>query len=214
MLNYLGKLGWSLDDKTEYLELPEMIANFSLERVNESPASFDPDKLFWLAGEYMMKLSVAEKVDGSLPFLRRAGLIGDTIDDSTRAKLTAVATYAAERIKLFTDMTQYAGPILRKDPDYDPKAVVDKLKKPGVADRLQEFHSILAKLEPFDATTVKNSFTTFAESHAIKPKDLDGPLRIAVTGVAVGFGLHETMILLGREESLRRIELGIHQAKI
>ncbi len=212
VLNYLGKLGWSLDDKSEYLELPDMIANFSLERVNESPASFDPDKLYWLAGEYMQKRSVAEKVEGSLPFLRRAGLIGDTIDDSTREKLTAVATYAAERIKLFTDMIQYAGPILRTNPEYDPKAVADKLKKPGVAARLQEFHTTLAALEPFDAATVKNSFTAFADSHAIKPKDLDGPLRIAVTGVAVGFGLHETMILLGRDETLRRIQLGIHQA--
>ena len=53
LINYLGRLGWSLDDKTEFMTLEEMIANFSLDRVNDSPASFDPDKLYWLAGEYM-----------------------------------------------------------------------------------------------------------------------------------------------------------------
>jgi len=50
IINYLGRLGWSLDDKTEFMTRTEMIANFSLERVNDSPASFDPDKLYWLAG--------------------------------------------------------------------------------------------------------------------------------------------------------------------
>jgi nondiscriminating glutamyl-tRNA synthetase len=207
VLNYLGKLGWSLDDKTEYIPLPEMIAHFKLENVNESPASFDPDKLYWLAGEYMAKLSPVEKVAGCLPFLRKAGLVSETIDEETQAKLYAVATYAGDRIKLFTDMIQYASPILKTDPDYDPKALTEKLQKPGIAERLREYATVLKALEPFDATSIKESFTAFATAHNIKPKDLDAPLRVAVTGVTVGFGLHETMLLLGHDEVLRRLEL-------
>jgi nondiscriminating glutamyl-tRNA synthetase len=206
VMNYLGKLGWSLDDKTEYIELPEMIANFSLERVNESPASFDPDKLYWLAGEYMVRLPIEQKLEGSLPFLRRAGLIGETIDDATRAKLRAVLEYAAERIKIFADVIHYAGPILQHNPSYDLKLVEDKLKKPGVADRLRSFSEVVKTLEPFDTATVKASFMSFAEQHGVKPKDLDAPLRVAVTGLSVGFGLHETLVLLGREETIRRID--------
>ncbi|MGL6076295.1 MAG: glutamate--tRNA ligase [Fimbriiglobus sp.] len=207
VLNYLGKLGWSLDDKTEVIPLPDMIANFSLESVNESPASFDPDKLYWLAGEYMGKLPLKEKVDGCLPFLVRAGLIpSEAIEPAVRVKLEAVAQLAGDRIKLFTDMIQYAGPILRQDPDYDMKAVADKLKKPGIAERLAAYAETLKSL-PFDGESIKASFGNFASAHNIKPKDLDSPLRVAITGVTVGFGLQDTMMLLGRDEVLRRLEL-------
>ena len=207
VLNYLGKLGWSLDGHTEVMPLADMVANFDLSAVTESPASFDPDKLYWMAGEYMAKLPMADKIAGSLPFLRRAGLIGDTIDEATRAKLEAVFVAAGDRIKLFTDMIQYAAPILRTDPKYDAKAVTERLKKPGVADRLRQYGAVLATLEPFDAVTVKGSFTDFAAAQGVKPKELDAPLRVAVTGNAVGFALHDTMALLGRDEVLRRLDL-------
>src|SRR4029079_18565411 len=64
IVNYLGRLGWSLDDKTEYIPLPEMTANVALERVLSGPASFDPVKLDWLAGEYMKELPLDQRVDG------------------------------------------------------------------------------------------------------------------------------------------------------
>jgi len=207
VLNYLGKLGWSLDGHTEVMPLADMVANFSLETVTESPASFDPDKLYWMAGEYMAKLPMAEKIDGCLPFLRRAGLVGETVDDATRAKLEAVFVAAGDRVKLFTDMIQYAGPILRADPKYDAKAVAGRLRKPGVAERLSQYGAVLATLDPFDAVTVKESFTAFAAAQGVKPKELDAPLRVAVTGDAVGFALHDTMVLLGRDEVLRRLDL-------
>ena len=61
LVNYFGRLGWSLDDKTEIIPLDMMIANFGLDRVNDSPASFDPEKLLWLAGEYMRSPAAGRK---------------------------------------------------------------------------------------------------------------------------------------------------------
>ena len=80
LINYLCRLGWSLDDKTEFMTLPEMIANFSLERVNQSPASFDPEKCYWIAGEHMKKLSLEDKITGCVPFLVRAKLVTEPLD--------------------------------------------------------------------------------------------------------------------------------------
>ena len=77
IINYLGRLGWSLDDKTEFIPLDRMIANFALERVNSSPASFDPEKLFWLAGEHMKRLPLQEKVTGCLRSSSRAKYVTD-----------------------------------------------------------------------------------------------------------------------------------------
>ena len=75
LINYFGRLGWSLDDKTEIMPLETMIANFGLDRVNDSPASFDPEKLHWVAGEYMRMAPVERKVEGVIPILQRAGLL-------------------------------------------------------------------------------------------------------------------------------------------
>src|SRR5262249_28414928 len=75
LVNYLGRLGWSLDDKSEIIPLQQMIANFSLDRVNNAPGNFDPAKLYWLAGEYMRMLPGPDKIEGVIPFLKRAKLI-------------------------------------------------------------------------------------------------------------------------------------------
>ena len=72
LINYLGRLGWSMDDHSEIIPLRTMVDNFGLDRVNSSPASFDPDKLYWVAGEYMKQMPLREKVAGCLPLDRRA----------------------------------------------------------------------------------------------------------------------------------------------
>ena len=175
VVNYLGRLGWSMDDHTEYLTLDDLVRNFTLDRVTESPAGFDPDKLYWLAGEHMNRLPVADKVEGGLPFLRRAGLVGDAVDAGTRATLEAVAGAAAERIKLFSDFIPYAGPFLGDLPEYDPKAVAGTLRKPGVADRLRAFGPVLGAVEPFTPAALGAALHQFTADRGLKAKDLDGP---------------------------------------
>ncbi len=75
LINYFGRLGWSLDDKTEIMSLETMVANFGFDRVNIAPASFDPAKLLWVAGEYMKAAQLERKVDGVIPILQRANLL-------------------------------------------------------------------------------------------------------------------------------------------
>ncbi|MFX6119262.1 glutamate--tRNA ligase family protein, partial [Acinetobacter baumannii] len=72
ILNYLVLLGWSLDDKTEDFDRAAMIRDFSLERVNKAPASFDPKKLSAFQDRYMQRLPVADKVARTLPYLQKA----------------------------------------------------------------------------------------------------------------------------------------------
>ena len=73
IINYLVLLGWSLDDKTEFLTRQQMIENFSLGRVNPGPASFDPVKLVAFQAHYMNELPLAEKVAKRSRFFRRPG---------------------------------------------------------------------------------------------------------------------------------------------
>jgi len=211
LINYLGRLGWSLDDKTEFMTLADMIANFSLERVNDSPASFDPDKLYWLAGEHMKLLPTDQRIAGCLPFLVKGKLVAEPLDAGTRERLTRVVEAMGDRLKLFSDILLYAPPFLKADPEYDPEAVESVLKKPGNADLLRGVADALAACEPFDAATTEKALVELATSRGVKPGPLNQPIRVAVTGVARGPGVFETLAIFGKAEVLRRINLAVQK---
>jgi len=206
LVNYFGRLGWSLDDKTEIIPLDMMIANFSLERVNDSPASFDPEKLLWLAGEYMRMLPIEEKVAGVLPFLQRAGLVAANVDDSTRGRVRQVMEACGDRIKIFSDVFQY-GAFFFRDPIYDAKAVDKRLRQGRAPEILGQVRELLAGIEPFTSAVLEGQIKTFCEGQQIKIGDMNHILRVATTGVTIGPGVFECLAILGREETLRRMDI-------
>ena len=202
LINYFGRLGWSLDDKTEIIDRPTMIANFSLDRVNDSPASFDPEKLAWVAGEYMKAASTERKIEGVLPVLRRAGLIGESPE---LAKVRRVIEACGDRLKIFSDILQY-GAFFFRDPEYDPKAIKQRLQKEGMPALVGEAARVLADTEPFEPAALEAKMKALCEAKGTKFGDLNHALRVATTGVMVGPGVFECLSILGKAESLRRIE--------
>ncbi len=206
LINYFGRLGWSLDDRTEIIPLDEMIQKFGLDRVNESPASFDPEKLAWVAGEYMKTLPLDDRVVGALPFLERAGLVGA---DADRAKVRRVVEACGDRLRVFADVLPLAAPFFRADPVYDPKAVDKRLKKAGAADLLRDFAAVVETAEPFEPAALEEKLKAFCEGRGVGVGQLVHPLRVAATGTEVGFGLYEGLAILGRAETLRRIQTAL-----
>ncbi|MCI0683216.1 MAG: glutamate--tRNA ligase [Gemmataceae bacterium] len=204
LVNYFGRLGWSLDDKTEIMPLATMIENFSLERVNDSPASFDPDKLLWMAGEYMKQLPIDDKVAGVIPFLRRANLIGDEVDDALRRKIRKVIEACGDRLKVYSDVYLYAS-FLFRDPEYDPKAVKQRLHKDGIREHLTAFADVLKTIEPFEPAVLEEKLKEYCDARQFKLGDLNHALRVATTGVMVGVSVFDGLAILGRDETLRRI---------
>lgn len=202
LLNYFGRLGWSLDDKTEIIPLDEMIAKFGLDRVNDAPASFDPEKLAWVAGEYMKTLPLAERVAGVMPFLERAGLLAGSVAPE---KVQRLVEACGERLRIFSDILPLAAPFLRADPVYDLKAVEKRLKKPGAAELLRDFAAVLEAAEPFEAAALEEKLKAFCEQRGTGVGQLVHPLRVATTGSEVGFGLYDGLVILGKTETLRRI---------
>jgi glutamyl-tRNA synthetase len=202
LINYFGRLGWSLDDKTELIDQPTMIANFGLDRVNDSPASFDPEKLYWMAGEYLRAAPVERKVEGVLPVLRRAGLNAET------TKVRRVVEACGDRLKIFSDILQY-GAFFFRDPVYDPKAVKQRVQKEGIPALLREAAQVLAGAEPFEPAALEAKVKALCEAKGAKFGDLNHALRVATTGVMVGPGVFECLAILGKDEALRRIDAAL-----
>ncbi len=213
LVNYLLLLGWSLDDKTESFTRSEMIQAFSLDRVNKSAASFDPQKLAAFEERYMHALAPEAKAELATPYLQQAGLIGNPPSDQERRRVAAVTEAAADRIKVAGDVLSYTE--FFQDDDafpYDAKAVTKRLGARGATDYLEAFRSALETSESFDARDLESLAHDFVEAKNIAIGQIVHALRVAVTGKAVGFGLFDAMAILGRESCLARIDRARLQA--
>ncbi|MFM9024784.1 MAG: glutamate--tRNA ligase [Planctomycetaceae bacterium] len=204
--NYMALLGWSYDDKTEFFSRDELVRHFTLERINSSPASFDPKKLWAVQDHYMGRLSTAEKLDLMLPFLVRAGLVSDPPPAAAVATVRRVIEAAGDRLKVAGDILAYADFFLVDEPAMDEAAVAQRLGKPGVRGLLEAYAAALAGVEPFEPAALEAALKGVVEAAGVKVGDLVHAVRVAVTGKTVGPGLYDCLAILGRERSLARIE--------
>ncbi len=213
IVNYLLLLGWSLDDKTEMMTRDEMIANFSLERVNKAPASFDPKKLQAFQDRYMQQVPPKQKVPLVLPYLQRAGYVATPTPCEVGPKLTRIVEAASDRIKVAGDILNYSDFFT---PDeklvYDEAVFEKKLRTPEAIALLTKYAAMLREAEPFEPQPLEAATKDFVAAQGVVLSEIIHPLRIALTGKTVGLGLFDSLAILGREKSLHRIELTIERA--
>jgi glutamyl-tRNA synthetase len=195
--NYLALLGWGTGDDTTVLSTEELIERFSLQRVSRNPARFDEVKLRWLNGVYIRSLPVDELTRRLEAFTRHDGL-------------TDAARISQEKISTLADFWPLAGPLLDRPVD-DPKARERWLGKEGRA-TLAEVRTALAEAASFDEDGVAETLQALIERLGVKPREAYQPLRVAIAGTTVSPGIFESVALLGREETLGRIDRALSQA--
>jgi glutamyl-tRNA synthetase len=207
IVNYLLLLGWSLDDKTEDFSRDEMIRAFTLDRVVKSPASFDPQKLLAFQQRHMQRQPVKQKVAMVLPYLQRAGLVSEPPPCDVGPIVRQIVEAAGDRIKVSGDILQF-GDFFTDDDQltYDDAAFTKRLGKPEAVELLRRFRERLAVVEPFDAPTTEAAMQAFIADEEVAIGAIIHPLRVAVTGKSVGFGMFDTLAILGRERTLARID--------
>ena len=213
IINYLLLLGWSLDDKTEEFTRDEMIKHFSLERVNKSPASFDPQKLSAFQLRHMQQLPIKQKVAMVLPYLQKVGHVASPPACDTAPMLTKIVEAAGDRIKTAGDILEFDEFFVSDDAmPFDEKAFEKRVRKEGTPELLKSFRSKLAELERFDHETCEAALRSFIEANDIKIGDIIHALRVAVTGKGVGLGMFEALELLGKDRCLARIDRCLEHA--
>lgn len=207
LLNYLLLLGWSLDDRTETFTREEMIEHFSLERINRSAASFDPQKLLAFQERRMQALSVDARVARVLPFLERGGLVGAPSPDDQQTRIRQVVEAAGDRIKVAGDILGYPE-FFQADDEvaYDQNAFDEQVRRVGVEPLLRRFRDRLGTTAPFDADALDRAMHAFVETEGVPIAQIIHAVRVAVTGKAVGFGLFEGLAILGRDACVARID--------
>ncbi len=212
IINYLVLLGWSLDDKTEFMDLAMLVENFSLERVTKAPASFDPKKLWAFQDHYMQALPIKQRVATMLGYLQRAGLVPKPTPCEVGPKLTRIIEAAGDRLKVFGDILAYADFFFQDEISYDEKAFEKHLSKPESRALLAKFRDALAKVEPYDVPNLEKLLHDFVASEGIKTGDIIHAVRVATTGKPVGPGLYDCLEILGKETCLKRIDAALAKA--
>jgi len=175
ILNALARLGWSLDDRTEFLSLAEVAEHFTLDRIVKSPAGFDPDKLVSYQVHWIGQVPAAEKVEGCLPYLVRAGYLADDPDEQTRNRVEQLIAAMGDRLKVFSDILDYEEFFVTDEElEYEQKAVDKRLRKaPESVTLLRKFRQELETVEPFDSEMLDRKLHQFVEREAVKIGVLD-----------------------------------------
>jgi glutamyl-tRNA synthetase len=193
LVNFLALLGWSYDDKTTIMSRDELIHRFTLARVGASPATFDYEKLDWMNGMYLRAMSPEEYAGALVAYLRDQGY------DWTEERIRASVPLVQAKIERFDQFPEYAG-FLFQPVELEPAAL------DGGAPVVRAAADELRATEPFDAEHVEATLRALADRLGLKPRDAFAPIRIAVTGSKVSPGLFESIELLGRDETLKRLE--------
>ena len=203
MINYLARLGWSHGDQ-EIFSREEMIEHFSFESVHTSAAVFDADKLSWLNEHYIKSTPTQELAKHLEPHLVKTKVLQKDHGLSWQ-EIARVVPCLNERSKTLLEMAEKSAFFFKQQVEFDEKArnkfLTDEAK-PLIEKTITE----LAALESYSVENIESVFKKIVEEEGMKLGKLAQPVRVALTGATVSPGIYDVILLLGKEETLKRLK--------
>jgi glutamyl-tRNA synthetase len=206
LLNYLALLGWAIAEDRDVFTLEEMVAAFDLGRVNPNPARFDMKKAEAINAAHMRMLSLEQMTERVTPYLQQAGVLADPVPEQQRELLMRSMPLIHERINKLTDAAPMLGFLFVPQVAYDEADVAKVLDDSGL-EVVAAARAALAEVAEWTTEAIDEALrAALVEGLGLKPRNAFGPVRVAVTGRRVSPPLFESLELLGREESLARLD--------
>ena len=204
IVNYVALLGWNPGDEREFFTMDELIKAFSVDGMSKSPAIFDVNKLTWMNAEYVRRLTPEQFTEYALPYYEKAGVSAEHAD--------LLARILQQRTEVFTQIPEMLD-FIPQLPDYDVELFTNKKSKtnPEIAKHVLEIAiEALDALPAWEEQPIHDTLLGLAEKEGMKNGTMLWPVRIALAGKQVTpGGAIEIAILLGREESMRRLHTGL-----
>ncbi|BCW55013.1 glutamate--tRNA ligase [Arthrobacter sp. FX8] len=206
LLNYLSLLGWSLSADEDIFTVEQLVEHFDVHDVLANPARFDLKKAEAINGTHVRMLEPKVFRDRVAHYLREAGLVGEILTDREEEIVTEAAPLIQERITLLGEAPDMLAFLFKADDAID---IADDARKGLPANLPEVLDAAIAALEPVAEWTPDNIQAALkqalVEDMGIKPRLAFGPVRTAVSGRRVSPPLFESMVILGKESSLRRL---------
>ncbi|MFF2188706.1 glutamate--tRNA ligase [Streptomyces sp. NPDC058155] len=204
LLNYLSLLGWSFSADQDVFSRAEMVGAFEITDVNANPARFDLKKAEAINADHIRQLDVKTFMEACAPWLR-APYANWAPEDFDQAAFEAIAPYAQTRVTVLSDITANVDFLFLAEPVEDEASWAKAMKGDPLA-LLTTARAKLADADWSSAESLKNAVLEAGEAHGLKLGKAQAPVRVAVTGRTVGLPLFESLEILGKERTLRRID--------
>ncbi len=205
IVNYVALLGWNPGNDLEFFTLDDLTHQFSMDRINKSSAAFSFDKLLWLNGEHIRALSEAQFHKIAQPYYP------ESISQVDRRKISHLIQVRLEKLTDIPEMIDF----LVHLPEYDVSLFAHEKSKSTLQSSLKVLHDVLPLLEDIEVWDNSHIFETlkaYANQGGLKVGTVMWPIRTAISGLeSTPGGATELADLLGKTETMRRIELGISQ---
>ena len=202
VINYLMLLGWSPGGNQEKIDLASAVKKFSIKKINKAAAIFSMDKLKWLNGQYIKEMPAGKLTDLVIPFLKEKGYISADFD---RERLEKIVDLFKVRMSTLTDFLEWADFVF-----VDKLTVGGEIRRQHLShDRSKEFQLLsgrISRLDIFDTASLEKVFRDLVAELGIQASELVHPVRVALTGKAIGPGLFDTMAILGKEKTVQRLQ--------
>ena len=210
--NYLALLGWSPGCDREFFTSPELIQFFDLDRINKANAVFDPQKLEWMNGQHIARLSPQQLMPEIRSLLQDTDLWDVSWDTHERDWFLSTLNLLKPRARRLTDFVDLGKPFFTDQFEYARDASDQYLSPKNPAARealvvaLEAVRETYQHLHPFDLKTTEDVLRAMVKRHGIKAGDLFGAVRVALTGKKAAPGLFDVIVTLGKERTTRRLE--------
>ncbi|MBT8284350.1 MAG: glutamate--tRNA ligase [Flavobacteriaceae bacterium] len=208
VVNFLAMLGWNPGDDREMFTLTELIEAFSLERVHNSGARFDPEKTRWYNHQYLQQKPDDVLATLFMPLLQeQMGSLPEYVDHQY---VTSVVSLVKERADFVNDFWELSSYFFSRPESYDEKAVKKQWKDhtPGI---LKEVSGILSNIKNYDSASIEEGVKQWITESGKSFGMVMAPLRLVIVGGLKGPHLFDILALIGREESVERIKVAIEQ---
>lgn len=202
LINYLSLLGWSTSDSQQILSQEELLKKFSLKGISKNPAIFDYDKMLWMNGQYIRKLSLEEFTKICIDYLRKVKIYFPEKDKWFRE---VVALYQS-RIRVINELPSQAYYLFEEDVKIEKEASEGYLDCEKTIEILREVQKAISLIVNFIPKEIEKTIRELILKLKITAKEIIHPLRVAITGSTASPGIFEVVYLLGKEKVLRRIE--------
>lgn len=207
--NYIALLGWCPKENRELFTLPELVENFSIEGISKSPAVFDYDKLTWFNAEYIRAMTQDEFIAAAMPYFQQ--VFGDK-----QMNWEVLASILQPRVTKLTEIPGMIG-FFQELPEYSVDLFVNKKSKTNLENSVTMLEAAIPELKSvsnWQLDTIHDQLIALAQRLEVKNGTLLWPVRIAAAGMQVTpGGAMEILAILGKEESLHRLEIGLEKLK-
>ena len=206
LVNYLALVGWSPDSNEEFFTMDELIEQFSLKRVSKTGGVFDKDKLDWVNEHYLRQADLGRITKLAIPYLIDSGYITNDDVENNYEWVETLVSIVKDRLTTVSDISNQVKYIFNNKVEMEDEKALEIIKGESVPELLEAFKEELEKIDSVDEEFSKGIMKMIQKSTGIKGKNLFMPSRVALTGQQHGPDIDKVILVLGKDNIIKRID--------